>query len=66
METQAPSIAILPPTKQLCLHVDAQQFCRLLVQEAVFDSMVERLAQKIHEKFVQEQAGKKPATDANR
>jgi hypothetical protein len=57
--------AALPPAEQLRLHVDAQQFCRLLVQEAVFDSMVERLAQKIHEKFVQDQAGKKPATDAN-
>jgi hypothetical protein len=61
--------AALPPTEQLHLHVDAVQFCRLLVQDAVFDSLIEPLARAIHEKFVQEETKKetekKPETDAN-
>jgi hypothetical protein len=55
--------AALPPTEQLRLHVDANQFCRLLVQEVVFDSMVENMARAIHERFVKVLTGKKPASD---
>ncbi|MEW6386503.1 MAG: RyR domain-containing protein [Thermodesulfobacteriota bacterium] len=55
--------AALPPAEQLRLHVEPEQFCRLLVQEEVFESMVEKLAQKIHEKFCEDNQGKKSPDD---
>lgn len=55
--------AALPPAEQLRLHVEPEQFCRLLVQEVVFESMVEKLAQKVHERFCEDNKGKKSPDD---
>lgn len=63
--------AALPPTEQLRLHVDAQQFCRLVIEEALFESLIEPLAQAIHERFVKKQreepdpTKRKPEDDPN-
>jgi hypothetical protein len=55
--------AALPPAEQLRLHVEPEQFCRLLVQEVVFESMVEKLAQKVHERFCEDNKEKKSPND---
>lgn len=55
--------AALPPLDQLQLHVNAEYFCRLLVQDVLFGGARERLAQIIHEAFVEDNRGEKPPDD---
>lgn len=40
--------ASIPPTEQLALHVDAELFRLLMVQDVLFERMVEPLARAIH------------------
>jgi hypothetical protein len=55
--------AALPPASQLALHVDAEFFERLMIQETSFAAVREPLAQIIHECFVQMEQGKRPKSD---
>jgi len=55
--------AALPPEEQLKLHVDAEIFSRLVLRDVLFGDALENLARTIHEKYRQEQKGKKPSDD---
>jgi len=55
--------AALPPEVQLELHVDAAIFLRLPGLKEIFKQKRDDLAELIHEKFREEQEGKKPADD---
>ncbi|MBN2575033.1 MAG: AAA family ATPase [Deltaproteobacteria bacterium] len=53
--------ASLPPHDQLDLHVDAESFLRLVARDALLGSMREKLGRAVHERFLEEQKGKRPA-----
>ncbi len=53
--------ASLPPHDQLDLHVDAESFLRLVGRDVLLGSMREKLGRAVHERFLEEQKGKRPA-----
>ena len=53
--------ASLPPHDQLDLHVDAEPFLRLVARDVLLGSMREKLGRAVHERFLEEQKGKRPA-----
>ena len=53
----------LPGAQQLDLHVDAAEFMKLVKQDVTLNEHREKLARAIHERFLHEQTGRKPATD---
>jgi hypothetical protein len=55
--------AALPPEEQLKLHVGADIFSRLVLRDVLFGDALENLARTIHEKYREEQKGKKPKDD---
>lgn len=55
--------ADLPAKEQLALHVDKESFSRLQVKDVIFSASRERLAKAIHEVWVEDQGGKRPADD---
>jgi hypothetical protein len=57
--------AFLPATDQLKLHVDEEMFSRLVVRDVLLGAAREVLAKAIHEKYLKDQKGKKPASDSS-
>jgi hypothetical protein len=55
--------AFLPAKEQLKLHVDDETFSRLVVRDVLFGAARETLAKTIHENYLKDQEGKKPASD---
>ncbi len=55
--------ALLPAKEQLRLHVDEEMFSRLVVRDVLLGAARDDLAKAIHEKYVKDQEGKKPASD---
>ena len=55
--------AALPPASQLDLHVDAEEFLRLLNEESMFGIQRERLAEAFHQQYRRDQAGRKTRED---
>ncbi len=55
--------AALPSKSQLNLHVDADAFYDLVLRDALLSSQLEKIAQAIHEQFLQDHQGRKPASD---
>jgi len=55
--------AFLPAKEQLRLHVDDEMFSRLVTRDVLFSAAREILAKAIHEKYLNDQAGKKAASD---
>jgi len=55
--------AALPSGTQLNLHVDADAFYDLVLQETLLSSQIEKIAMAIHERYRADQAGRKPASD---
>jgi len=51
-----------PPKEQLQLHVDAEMFTRLMLQDVLFAESLERMARAVHEKYREDMKGKRPAT----
>lgn len=56
--------ALLPPKGQLGLHMDEEMFLKLVVRDVLFGASREILAQAIHEKYREEQAGKRASEDS--
>jgi hypothetical protein len=55
--------AFLPAKEQLKLHVDEEMFSRLVVRDVLLGAAREKIAKAIHEKYLKDQEGKKPASD---
>ena len=55
--------AALPPAPQLELHVDAETFMRLVARDVLVGAARERIAQAIHEAFVEHNAATMPEED---
>jgi hypothetical protein len=53
--------AFLPPKEQLKLHVDEEMFMRLVARDVLLGAAREVLARAFHEKYLEDQKGKKPA-----
>ena len=53
--------AALPPREQLGLHVEVEEFCKMVNRDVLLGSRREKLAQAIHERYRKDQEGKKPA-----
>lgn len=53
----------LPPKEQLKLHVDAEMFTRLLLQDVLFGESLEKMAMAIHEKYLKDNEGKRAPDD---
>ena len=53
----------LPPAPQLELHVDAETFMRLVARDVLVGAARERIAQAIHEAFVEDNNATKPEED---
>jgi hypothetical protein len=53
----------LPPAPQLELHVDAETFTRLVARDVLVGAARERIAQAIHEAFVEDNAATTPEED---
>ena len=51
----------LPPAEQLDLHVDAKQFQRLVVRDALFGAARDKIAQAIHDDYRKGKKGANPA-----
>ena len=50
----------LPPKEQLDLHVNAEMFTRLLLQDVLFGESLEKMAMAIHEKYRRDMKGERP------
>jgi hypothetical protein len=57
--------AALPPAEQLNLHVNAEEFNRLVVRDVLLAGARDLIARAIHEKFRKDQKGKKEENDAS-
>jgi len=55
--------AALPSRTQLNLHVDADAFYDLVLQDTLLSSQIEKMAKAIHERYRMDQAGRKSASD---
>ncbi|HOT98012.1 MAG TPA: RyR domain-containing protein [bacterium] len=55
--------AALPSRTQLSLHVDADAFYDLVLQDTLLCSQIEKMALAIHEQYRTSQAGRKSASD---
>lgn len=55
--------AALPSPEQLELHVDAHMFSQLVMRDVLLGSAREKLAMAIHERFLNENKGKRPKHD---
>jgi hypothetical protein len=55
--------AFLPAKEQLKLHVDEEMFSRLVVRDVFLGASREILGKAVHEKYLKDQEGKKPASD---
>ena len=53
----------LPPPEQLELHVNAEEFSRLVIRDVLLGDARERLAQAIHEKYRHDNRGSKEPKD---
>lgn len=55
--------ASLPPPEQLELHVNAEEFFRLVIRDVLLGEAREKLAKAIHEKYRQDNKGSKDPKD---
>lgn len=51
--------AALPPAEQLALHVEAEEFCKMVNRDVLLGSRREKLAEAIHEEYRKDQEGKR-------